>query len=84
MSLIRKSDVKNHLSTRSGATLIPFGLARPNAVADRELKVTYIKPGETDISISPSNPISPEALPNAQVGGSVGVPENATRPGKRS
>jgi hypothetical protein len=83
MSLISKSDVKNHLSTRSGATLIPFGSTQPDA-ADREFKVTEIKPGETDISISPSNPISPEALPNAQVGGSVGVPENATRPGKRS
>jgi hypothetical protein len=35
-----------------------------------------------DISISPSHPIAPEAVPNAQVGGSVGVPVEKETSGK--
>ena len=70
MSLIKKSDVQNHLFT--GASVYPFGLTQPDPKAG---------PGSTDekadISISPSHPIAPEATPNAQVGGSVGIPAGA-------
>ena len=83
MSLIRKSDVHNHLSTRSGDTVLPFRPARPEPSVDPETTPAGEKPDEKDISISPSKPISPEAVPNAQVGGSVGGPGSAISPGKR-
>jgi hypothetical protein len=73
MSLIKKSDVKNHLYT--GASVYPFGLTRPDPKADPGR--TGTKVDVADISISPSHPIAPEATPNAQVGGSVGVPAGA-------
>jgi hypothetical protein len=83
MSLLNKSDVKNHLSTKSGTSVYPFGLKRSDTApaaegADPGAKV------DTDMSISPSHPISPEAVPNTQVGGSVGVPTSAGRSGKGS
>jgi hypothetical protein len=80
MSIIKKSDIKRHLSTRSATSVFPFGLKSSD---------TAIAPGndnagtQADISISPSHPISPEAVPNAQVGGSVGVP-NTGKSGKSS
>jgi hypothetical protein len=74
MSLIKKSDVKNHLFT--GASVYPFGLTRPDPKAGPGSS-TDTKVDVADISISPSHPIAPEATPNAQVGGSVGVPASA-------
>jgi len=80
MSHINKPDVKSHLSS-TDTSVYPFGLKRSDAkTAEGEDAGARTK--ETDISISPSHPISPEAVPNAQVGGSVGNPENAS--GKRS
>lgn len=81
MSLIKKSDVKTHLSTRSATSVFPFGLKKtdtPTAAASNT------NGSKDDISISPSHPISPEAVPNAQIGGSVGVPEKPGKPGTRS
>jgi hypothetical protein len=73
MSLIKKSDVKNHLFT--GASVYPFGLTGPDPKAGPGS--TDTKVDVADISISPSHPIAPEATPNAQVGGSVGIPAGA-------
>ena len=80
MSLIKKSDEKDHLST--GASVYPFGLTRPNPRADPEGAAPGTNAEAADISISPSHPIAPEAVPNAQVGGSVGVPAEAETSGK--
>lgn len=63
--------------------MYPFGLKRPAAGAIPEGNTPDAKL-ETDISISPSHPISPEDVPNAQVGGSVGVSVDPGKPGKRS
>ena len=71
---MKKSDVKSHLSTGSGTSVYPFGLIRPEAADGTEGK------DATAISISPSHPIAPEATPNAQVGGSVGMPESSGKP----
>ena len=80
MSLIKKFDVKKHLS-KTDTSVYPFGLTRFDTPTAKE----GIEPGAqaevTDISISPSRPISPEAVPNAQVGGSVGAPADAGRSG---
>jgi hypothetical protein len=85
MSLIKRSDVRNHLSTRSGSTSVfPFGLSRRDAEPDPVSNGTGTKAVETDVSISPSHPISPEAVSNAQVGGFVGVPAASGAAGKRS
>ncbi len=82
MSLIRKADVKSHLSTAS-TSVFPFGLRRSDEKpADSEDPGANAEAG--DISISPSHPISPEAVPNAQVGGSVGVPVSVAKSGKGS
>jgi len=81
MSLIKKSDVKSHLST-AGTSVYPFGLKRPDTKTADEPSTGGAKAEATDISISPSHPIAPEAVPNAQVGGSVGVPANAEKSGK--
>ncbi|MGB6133849.1 MAG: hypothetical protein WBG54_18855 [Acidobacteriaceae bacterium] len=81
MSLIKKADVKSHLSAKSGTSVYPFGLKRSAAAPAANATEAKV---ETDISISPSHPISPEAVPNAQVGGSVGVPAAAEKFDKRS
>jgi len=78
MSLIKKSDVNDHLSAKK-TSVYPFGLKRTETKPAGENK----EPAEV-ISISPSHPISPEAVPNAQVGGSIGVPQSADPSGKRS
>jgi hypothetical protein len=83
MSLIKKADVKGHLSTAS-TSVYPFGLKRPEAKAAVESEEHGAQSEAIDISISPSHPISPEAVPNAQVGGSVGVPVNDGKSGKGS
>jgi hypothetical protein len=83
MSLIKKADVKSHLSTGS-TSVYPFGLKRSDAKTAAEDDNPSAQAEVTDISISPSHPISPEAVPNAQVGGSVGVPVSPERSGKGS
>jgi hypothetical protein len=80
MSLIKKSDVKDHLYT--GASVYPFGLTRPEPKVDPEGTAPATNAAESDISISPSHPIAPEAVPNAQVGGSIGVPAETPTFGK--
>ena len=80
MSLIKKSDVKHYLSTRSAKPL-PLGLTRRVAAANAERKPSGMRVNAPAISISPSYPISPEPVPNAQVGGPVGVPEGTERSG---
>lgn len=83
MSLIKKADVKNHLSTAS-TSVYPFGLKRSDSKTDAKTNDAGAPPEVTDISISPSHPISPEDVPNAQVGGSIGVPVNTEKSGKKS
>jgi hypothetical protein len=73
MSLIKKSDVKNHLSTRNSVRP-PFGIApKPAAVTSEPAPGSQ----ETDLledSSRPLHPIGAEPIANAQVGGSIGVP----------
>lgn len=87
MSLIKKSDVKNHLST-ANTSVYPFGLKRSDTnTATNKAEEAKVPGGDadvTDIHISPSQPNSPEAIPNAQVGGSVGVPVSDKRTGNGS
>jgi hypothetical protein len=82
MSLIKKADVKSHLSTAS-TSVFPFGLKRSEEKAS-DARNPGANAEAGDISISPSHPISPEAVRNAQVGGSVGVPVNAAKSGQGS
>lgn len=82
MSLIKKADVKSHLSAAS-TSVFPFGLKRSEK-EPADGKDPGANAEAADISISPSHPISPEAVPNAQVGGSVGIPVNAAKSGKGS
>jgi hypothetical protein len=79
MSLIKKADLKNHLSTRTRTSVYPFGLIRSAQAANEPNKTTGTKADAPDIIISPSHPISPEPVPNAQVGGSVGVANDEGR-----
>ena len=60
MSLIKKSDVKTHLSS-TDTSVYPFGLKRSDVVAGAD-------------SSEAAAPAKEQAVPNAQVGGSVGVP----------
>jgi hypothetical protein len=83
MSLIKKSDVKSHLS-KENTSVYPFGLKRPDTKTAAKTNDRGAPAEVTDISISPSHPISPEAVPNSQVGGSVGVPANAGKSGSGS
>jgi hypothetical protein len=83
MSLIKKSDVKHHLSATDTA-VYPFGLMRSDTPPAKKSGEPAAPAEAIDISISPSHPIAPEAVPNAQVGGSVGVPADAENSGKGS
>jgi hypothetical protein len=83
MSLIKKSDVKSHLST-TGTSVYPFGLKRSDTKTTAAGKDPGAPPEAADSSVSPSQPISPEATPNAQAGGSAGVPASTAKSGKRS
>ena len=79
MSLIKKSDVKNHLSTRTGSTTVfPFGKPQPKSAAGTS-KVPGAKADPVDIS---TNPLSPEGVRDAQAGSSIGVPANPEMPGE--
>lgn len=85
MSLIRKSDVKNHLSTRSGSTSLPASqLVPPDAAPDPASKGTGTKVDKTAISISPDPLITLEALPNRQGGDYVDIPASAGNSGSPS
>lgn len=75
MSPLKKSDVKNHLSTRSGISAFSFGQTTPKVPADSETKAPGTKPDDTDTTISPGHPFSPEAVTTALAGGSVGIPD---------
>jgi hypothetical protein len=81
MSLIKKSDAKGRSSTRSATSVFPYGLKRSDTPTASEPDAADPK---EDISISPSHPIAAETVPNAQVGGSVGIPANAAKSGKGS
>jgi hypothetical protein len=83
MSLIRKADVKTHLSTAS-TSVYPFGLKRTERKAQAESKDTGPQAESTDLSISPSHPVAAEDVANAQVGGAVGVPASPGKSGKGS
>jgi hypothetical protein len=83
VSLIKKSDVKSHLSA-TGTSVYPFGLKRSDNTGVAEGQEAGSPAESADISISPSHPISPEAVPNAQIGGSVGAPASAEKSGKGS
>lgn len=76
MSLIKKPAVKNHLSA-TDTSVYPFGLKRSDTPTAEKSKEPGAQAEVIEISISPSHPIAPEAVPNAQVGGSVGVPADA-------
>lgn len=80
MSLIKKSDVKKHLS-KTDTSVYPFGLTRSDAPTVKEGTEPDAQAEVIDISISSSRAISPEAVPNAQVGGWVGAPADAGRSG---
>ena len=82
MSLIRTSDVKNHLGA-TDTSVYPFGLKRSDVETGTSREPDAHAPS-ADISISPSHPIAPEAVSNAQVGGSIGVQGNADKSGKGS
>lgn len=77
MSFLRKSDVKNHLSTRSETSHYSPGRIQrdPAPVTDSENKASESKAAEVNTSVSPGNPTSPEVAPNAEVGGSSGLPD---------
>jgi hypothetical protein len=80
VSLIRKSDVKNHLSTRTGSTTVfPFGEPKPKSAASTS-KFPDAKADSLDIGSS--RPLSPEAVPGTQSESSVGLPVNPERPGE--
>jgi hypothetical protein len=83
MSFVKKSDVKNHLSAKN-TSVYPFGLKRSDTKTTADGKDPGAPAEAADISIRPSHPISPEAIPNAQVGGSVGIPASTVKFGKRS
>lgn len=83
MNLIRKSDARNDTSATE-TSVYPFGLQRSDVETGADGKEPGAKAEVIDISISPSHPIAPEAVPNAQIGGSVGVPGNAAKSGKGS
>lgn len=89
MSFLRKSDVKNHLSTRSGTSTHPPDRPQPPArdadsAANLAGNVPATGAGEGDLSISPSHPVSPEPTANAQIGGSIGIPEGQQNAGSQS
>lgn len=80
MSFLRKSDVKNHLSTRSGTSTHPPGLTPHDPATSPDNNAAGTRPDETDLGIRP------DAIAHAaaQAGGSTGTPEKAQDFGKRS
>ena len=77
MSLIRKSDVRNHLSTRSGSTSIfPSRPTRPDAAPDTASRVRKSRAHQPDINVSPDGPTTP--VPNPSIGDSLEFRPRAT------
>ncbi|MGA8528631.1 MAG: hypothetical protein WB622_02885 [Acidobacteriaceae bacterium] len=83
MSVISRSDVKTHLSA-ADTSVYPFGLKRSDVQTDADNHEQGAQAELIDISISPSRPIAPETGPNAQAGGSIGVPAGTEKSGKGS
>jgi hypothetical protein len=73
MSLSKRSDIKNHLSTRSGQSR-HIKLVQPEDVANPGTADPIIAGDAVEVPNSPLHPIGTEPVANAQVGGSVGVP----------
>lgn len=86
MTLIRRSDVKNHLSTRSGSTsMFPSGLTRPDEAAVAPAgSAPETRADRTEIAISPDRAITPEPVLNPQAGDSVRIPAKAGNSGSPS
>jgi hypothetical protein len=86
MTLINRSDVKNHLSTRSGSnSMFPAGLTQPDAASAAVTSgATETTAHGAEIAISPNRTISAEAAPNLQAGESVGLPAKSGNPGSPS
>lgn len=80
MSFNRKSDVKDHLSTRTTQPL-PSVPQRTNTAPLPESNSPGVKTDTPEVV--PFHPIAKEFSGQAQVGGGVGVPSGAPRP-KRS
>lgn len=77
MTLMNRSDVKKHLSTRSGSpSIFPSGLTRPDAVTAPASGDPETRADDTETSISPARTIAPEAVPNSPAGDSV-IPAKA-------
>jgi hypothetical protein len=70
MSLIRKTDIKNHVSTRTGASLLPFrNLSQPDATgySGEDAADTTVRPAGPDAgSVSAVSPLSTEIPVNRQ------------------
>lgn len=85
MSLIKKSDVKDHLSTRTGRTSIfpfaPTPSEAASAVASTERESVVSEP---ELRVSSDAAIAPEAVPNAGTGDSAGIPAKAGSAGSPS
>ena len=76
MTLIKKSDVKNHLSAPSGNTSIfRSGPTRPDGARDPAIEARESKADEPDKGLSPDAQ-TPETLPDPQAGDSV-IPAGA-------
>jgi hypothetical protein len=83
MSYFKKSDVKNHLSTRTPQPL-PSVPKRTVATPAPENNPPGVRSTAPDLAgVTPFHPIAKEFSSQAQVGGEVGVPSGASRP-KRS
>lgn len=78
MTLIGKTHVKNHLSTRSGrAWMFPFGLTPPNATPAPENSDPETRTEETQIAVNPDRSITPEAEPHPSIANSFEIPTRA-------
>lgn len=83
MSLIKKSDVNNHLSAKRGKSFYPFGLHPGDRAPAAKGKAGETEVG-TGIGVQPSHAASPETSPNAAAAGSVAVRTSAGKSGKGS
>lgn len=78
MTLIGKSDVNNHLSTRSAsASMFPSGLTPPDATPAPENCVPETTTLETKIAVNPDRSITPEAEPHPSIANSFEIPTRA-------
>lgn len=85
MSLIKKSDVKDHLSTRTGRTSIfPFAPAQPEPAPDLATTARESVVSEPGTSVSSDAPITPEAVSNAVTVDSAAIPAKVGSAGSPS